>query len=219
MSAGPSRRQVLALAVGGAGAGLMLPFLQGSKALAKAGAEENNRRAGLAADAAADVASRFWPETDDHGDRIAPPTSRLQRLSVPRVLPELTLAPLLPTGEVPKLKGTNGILLHFWAPWCAPCIRELPLVVAGCKAAGIEAVTVSTDTRVHAVLRFCTRLKIPPEEVFLQKRLDDPEDLLLGGILPASLVVDGDGHVRARAIGEVDWRTPESWQVVTEWCG
>jgi thiol-disulfide isomerase/thioredoxin len=215
MSAGPSRRQVIALA----GAGLALPYWAGSRALASEKAEDIARRAGLAAEAAADVAARFWPETDDHGDRIAPPAARLKRLSVPRALPELTLAPLLPTGKAPKLMGTNGILLHFWAPWCAPCIRELPLVVAGCKAAGVTAVTVSTDTRVYAVLRFCTRLKIPPEEVFLQKRIEDPEDLLLGGILPATLVVDADGLVRARAIGEVDWRTPESWQVVMEWCG
>lgn len=217
MRIGLSRRRLLVLA--GAGAGLALPSWAGSRALATTKAEEIARRAGLAAEAAADVASRFWPETDDHGDRIAPPTARLTPLSVPRSLPELTLAPLLPTAEIPQLKGTNGILLHFWAPWCAPCIRELPLVVAGCKAAGITAVTVSTDTRVYAVLRFCTRLKIPPEEVFLQKRINDPEDLLLGGILPATLVVDAKGEVRARAIGEIDWRTPDSWQVVTQWCG
>ncbi|KZM51755.1 hypothetical protein OA90_00025 [Labrenzia sp. OB1] len=196
----------------GLGAGLMLPR--------PAAGETPLQQSSLRAKRAAEAAAAFtWPETDDRGHRLAPPSARFSPFTVPRPVPDLQLTPLQVGGEVPAFTGSKGVLLHFWAPWCSPCLRELPLIVAGSKAAGLTLAAVSTDTRILFVRFFCYRLQIPQTTVFIKKNIGEGGDLLLGGVLPTTLVVDPAGQVRARAIGEVDWRSPENWKPVLKWCG
>jgi len=203
---GWTRRSVL----GVLGASLMVPG-----AAAETAPPDGAARAKRAAAAAAAFS---WPETDEHGDRLAPPGARFSPFTVPRPMPGLKLTPLQVGGQVPDFAGGKGVLLHFWAPWCAPCIRELPLIVAGSKAEDLALAAVSTDTRTLFVRFFCYRLQIPQAPVFIQNKVDDDGDLLLGGVLPTTLIVDPSGQIRARAIGEVDWRLKDNWDAVLKWC-
>src|SRR5688572_23660307 len=49
-----------------------------------------------------------------------------------------------------RMKQHQGrpLLVHVWASWCAPCVKELPLVgqlVRDARARGVEVLSVSLD--------------------------------------------------------------------------
>ncbi|MCK6447478.1 MAG: TlpA family protein disulfide reductase [Planctomycetes bacterium] len=110
----------------------------------------------------------------------------------------------------------RGVLLNFWAIWCAPCVAELPeLLEVGREFAdqGGDVVLVSYDAIVpgatreqaeHDVLAFAERRKITapiliydaPDEEAINARFDLP-----GGV-PVTLAIDRDGKVVATHDGQ-----------------
>lgn len=148
---------------------------------------------------------------------LAPPTAQLTTLTVARAVPELSLVSMTPGSSTDILANSNGLLLHFWATWCPPCLRELPLLLAGCRAAGFSHAAVSLDKTSDVVERYIDRMGVPASNIFMQEGILETDGLLMGGILPATLVVDRSGSVRARGIGEIEWRSPERWSLVAKW--
>ena len=64
------------------------------------------------------------------------------------------------TWDLNRLKGQGGIVLNFWATWCAPCIREIPSLIALAKAyrsQGLRVVAISVDKDWATIDRFFTR--------------------------------------------------------------
>ena len=118
-------------------------------------------------------------------------------------------------GELP-LGGLNGkaLLVNFWATWCAPCVKELPLLdrFAREQAARLRVVGIAVD-RAEAVQAFLRKTPVGFEVgvagfagVNLARELGNPQ-----GGLPFTLLVHADGRVLARKLGETHAEDLSAW--------
>jgi thiol-disulfide isomerase/thioredoxin len=123
-------------------------------------------------------------------------------------------------GQNRKLSGFRGqvVVVNFWATWCGPCQEELPrLAQLSANYAGkpVAFVMISIDAprdrgKIAGVL---ARLKVPNGS-WVGADTDTLADFGLGNIVPGTAVLDKDGQIVARIMGEardgdvqqaVDW--------------
>lgn len=90
-----------------------------------------------------------------------PREGNAKRLAIKQPMPNVIL-PLYDGNEV-ALESLTGkpILLHFWASWCVPCIKELPELFAMNKAVGdkVHLVMISNDSNAAAMETFLKKHK------------------------------------------------------------
>ena len=123
-------------------------------------------------------------------------------------------------GKSIKLADYKGrlVLLNFWATWCAPCIRELP---------SIEALSTSIkDPEFLVQLVSIDRGGAKTHKPFLEKlgltelvSASDPRASLLRSLkapgIPVTVLVDREGMVVGRLIGDAQWDSPEARALIT----
>lgn len=173
-------------------------------------------------------------EKEEAGKGLAFEPNSFGKLATPKVLPSLSVQN--EQGQDVPLSHWYGkpFILHFWATWCPPCIRELPSVNATAKALGADgpqivavAVRGSTVPKVRAFydahgIDALPLLVDPVSGVMMetadqtalvqsvrQVRPDDlkeltPDIMSLHGV-PRSLILNGKGEVVAESIGNMDW--------------
>ncbi len=113
---------------------------------------------------------------------------------------------------------TKPTVVNFWATWCIPCVRELPLFAKFkpiAEAVGIQVLTINVDKE-----------GAPVAKKFLQDHgLDLPVILDQDGAvskalsvrgMPTALLVNVKGEETARMEGEADWSQPGVIDVVRE---
>ena len=118
-------------------------------------------------------------------------------------------------GRLHDLKEYRGklVVLNLWAPWCGPCVKELPSLAALQKAVGREKlVVVPVDVGRESQSEAQAFLKTHGAGVLTT--YTDPNAALLrafGGYgLPMTVVIDANGKEIARADGAPEWSRPES---------
>ena len=133
------------------------------------------------------------------------------RLLVPR-LPAPDAPFVTADGQAVTLQQFAGqvVVLNLWAPWCTPCVREMPSLnaLAG-RAPDTAVITVSMDVQGPQIaLEFLKRQGLDHLNAYY-----DPEARLMRALgvfgLPVSVVIDRKGRVAATIQGAVDWNSAD----------
>ena len=120
-----------------------------------------------------------------------------------------------PEGAAMALQQFSGkpLLVNFWATWCPPCVRELPMLSAFAKSnPQWQLLGLAVD-------------QAPAVQKFLQRQELDFPVLMAGaggssltrslgntnGGLPFSILFDGGGNVKQRKIGELNEADLQAW--------
>jgi cytochrome c biogenesis protein CcmG/thiol:disulfide interchange protein DsbE len=129
-------------------------------------------------------------------------------------LPTATTFPELPTealdclGTGPARPVSSGdgrpTVVNLWASWCAPCVREMPLLQSVADRAGEDVRFVGVDIEDEndsaAALLEATGVRYD--------QYSDPTGSVRRAVrafgLPVTLVFDAQGHEVARRLGEVE---------------
>lgn len=113
-----------------------------------------------------------------------------------------------------SLRG-NAVILNFWATWCAPCVREIPGLLAVArkyKNDGLRIVAVSVDKDWDAIERFFTRypqLASAKTEFVLLLDRDLKVATEYGATqFPESFLINRDFVIDMRLSGEQLWQDP-----------
>lgn len=122
------------------------------------------------------------------------------------VAPEFSLFSL--QGDPVSLDGQRGklVLLNFWAPWCAPCLKEIPLLVEAqsrYEARGLQVLGPAMDDP-ERVRDSAQRLKMNYPVLIGENEIPGVMDALgdTVGALPFSVLIDADGRIVNRKYGE-----------------
>lgn len=102
-------------------------------------------------------------------------------------------------------EGTS-LIINFWATWCAPCRREIPLLRALRRervADHLEVVGVAVDSR-PAVLDFAARLGIDyPLLIGEDGGMEAADSLGMDTVFPFTLFADRRHRIVAAKVGEL----------------
>jgi peroxiredoxin len=132
---------------------------------------------------------------------IAAPFARADGPVVGQKAPDFTFT--APGEGAKKLSDYRGkpVALHFWATWCGPCIRELPLV---------SQLTAAESQRMAVLAVNCAETDREVSTFLTDKRLDlnvvmdrDGRISRLYNIyaIPQTYLIDGEGFIRSVRVG------------------
>jgi thiol-disulfide isomerase/thioredoxin len=126
--------------------------------------------------------------------------------SIPDMLPDITLADR--DGKPTKLASFGGrpLMVNFWATWCAPCRREIPLlnkIRAERQAQNGEIVGIAVDFR-DEVLKFVAKVPLSyPLLIGEEDGLAAAEAFGMGMAFPFSVFIDSQNRILTVKIGEL----------------
>jgi len=113
--------------------------------------------------------------------------------------------------ETVRLTDYRGriVILNFWATWCAPCVEELPTLVALARQdPAITVIAVSTDDDSTAYANFLVAHPMPG--IVTIRDGAQRSNALYGTLrFPESYIIDRDGMLRRKFIGPQVWTSPE----------
>ena len=137
---------------------------------------------------------------------------------IPAKLPQFSLKDL--NGKVTPVSSWNGksLMINFWATWCAPCRREIPLLktlAADWKNRDLQIVGIAVDDP-DKVRRFTAEFRIDyPVLVGEQDALDVASDFgMTSPGFPFTVFTDGRGEVVALFLGEL--HRPQAEFILTQ---
>ena len=136
--------------------------------------------------------------------------------------PELTTVPDKPMAPDFNLPDTEGdthrlsdyrgqvVIVNFWAVWCAPCRKEMPSMQRAWEQVRDQEVTllaVNWGDSEEDIAKF--KEKYPVDfPLLLDEDKSLPEQWGVKG-LPTTFVVDPEGRLVYRIVGEREWDDPE----------
>ncbi len=112
-------------------------------------------------------------------------------------------------GNILSIKDFQGqsIMLHFYAAWCAPCIKELPVLNAAkeeLESIGVKIIGLSDDDQSH-IQKIKTQHSLNFDVFHLEGKLRE------NGIpsIPTTFIINGQGHIVYSVSGAAEWNNPQ----------
>ncbi len=124
--------------------------------------------------------------------------------------PDLALNRL--NGDSFDIRSYRGkiIVVNFWATWCSPCLKEMPLLEeawASLEKEGILLVAVNLGDTPDKIRRFLKNRPITfPVLLDFDSDTFGPWQIQA---LPTTYIVGPDGHIHYGAVGDREWAAPE----------
>lgn len=158
---------------------------------------------------AASVSQPEYPSCNSFG---------IQRFQERKQAPAFSLKSL--NGEQVSLSSFKGkpVLITFWATWCVSCKEELPVLekfsVGKRDQLAILLITIDGE-RKGAVQKIVSQNKITlPVLLLLKEKVMDQYGVR--GWVPLTFLVDQEGVLVGKIVGQRDWCTPEAWSCLRE---
>ncbi|NNE87394.1 MAG: TlpA family protein disulfide reductase [Silicimonas sp.] len=109
------------------------------------------------------------------------------------------------------------IILNFWATWCAPCRKEMPMLSELQSEFGgdaFEVVTIATGrNELGGIKRFFADVEVDNLPIYLDPRQSLAREMAVLG-LPVTLIIDPEGNEIARMIGDAEWNSESAKAIV-----
>lgn len=108
------------------------------------------------------------------------------------------------------------VLLNFWATWCAPCRKEMPALDNLHKKLngdGLEVIGIHVGPSLDGIKKFLDQ--VPVEFTIL---VDQDMRLANWGVmgLPTTFLVNPEGKIVYRAVGEREWDSARMIRFITK---
>ncbi len=115
-------------------------------------------------------------------------------------------------GKPRSLSDYRGkvLIVNFWATWCIPCIKEMPALQRASNRLGVEdihVIAINMGESRENVSRFQQRQSIQFPLLLDPDTQVSTAWSVLG--LPTTYVVDPNGLVVIRVVGEYEWDDPD----------
>ena len=123
------------------------------------------------------------------------------------------------TGDTATLAAYKGkvVLLNFWATWCAPCRKEMPMLSELQTELGgsdFEVITIATGKNdAAAMARFFAEIGISNLPLHTDAHSAVAREMGVLG-LPATVLIARDGTEVARLLGDADWASDSAKSIL-----
>ena len=164
------------------------------------------------------------PAASRQPPHFAGPSSQFVQIDPPEEAGSLVLTDL--AGKTRALSAYRGkaVLLNFWASWCPPCRRELPILRRLQTKSAREpfvVVPVSLDKSVAIVRTYLDRLGLADLKTFIDAegtvasgpQSAKPTPFPLYG-MPMTYLLDREARSVGYLVGEADWASPEGLELL-----
>jgi len=155
------------------------------------------------------------PETNTVAGVPARPSAELVQFDwhdEPQELPDLAFTNA--SGDTLALTDLRGrmVLINLWATWCAPCLREMPMLDRLAQAAagpGFELIVLNQDrTGLEVAAPYWNDKNFAALTLYLDDGLATGRALKPTG-LPLTVLIDREGREIARLAGIAAWDDPD----------
>jgi thiol-disulfide isomerase/thioredoxin len=129
-----------------------------------------------------------------------------------------------PAGVERTLDDFSGklTLVNFWATWCAPCRKEMPMLSELQTEFGgdtFEVVTIATGRNPQpAIDRFFDEIGVDNLPKYLDPKSSLARDMGVLG-LPITLILDPEGREIARMRGDAEWNSDSAKAIISALLG